>query len=214
MGIGATIRKAFGPYEHQIADAWRSIFVDMDDWTRKLREKKPNALRILEVGCGEGAGTEKLVEFFPKAHIDAIDIADNIGRLYRGERSRVTFSREFVEQRAAKEPGSYDLIVLCDVIHHVPEDAQESLLSSIRSLLAPEGVFAMKDWDRNYTPIYWAAYLSDRYLTGDKIRYKTPETARKQLDRIFGADRVRSGPFVRPWRTNYSFFAQASPIDG
>jgi len=209
MGVGAAVRRAFGPYEHQISDAWRTMFVDMDAWTSALKAQTPHAKRILEVGCGEGAGTEKLVEFFPDAHIDAIDIADNIGRLYRGDQSKVTFRKQFVEERAAAEPGSYDLIVLCDVIHHVPENAQDSLLDSIRTLLKPDGTFAMKDWDRDYTPIYWLCYFADRYLTGDRIRYKKPDEARIQLERIFGEAHVERGAHVRPWRTNYTFFATA-----
>lgn len=210
MAIGAVIRRAFGPFEHQISDAWRSLFVDMDSWTNLIKDLHPNPQRILEVGCGEGAGTEKLREFFPNATIDAIDIADNLGRLYRGDTSRVTFRKEFVEERAASEPGVYDLIVLCDVIHHVPEDAQDSLLQAIHTLLSPAGIFAMKDWDRNYTPIYWMAYLSDRYLTGDRIRYKKPHEAKTQLERVFGPTNVKRGHFVKPWRTNYTFFASAA----
>lgn len=209
MAIGAIVRRAFGPYEHQISDAWRSMFVNMDAWTTQLCKVQPAPQRILEVGCGEGAGTEKLAQYFPNAHIDAIDIADNLGRLYRGDASRVTFRKEFVEERAASEPGAYDLIVLCDVIHHVPEDAQDSLLKAIQSLLTPTGTFAMKDWDRNYTPIYWMAYLSDRYLTGDNIRYKKPQEARAQLEQIFGSAKVKRGTYVKPWRTNYTFFASS-----
>ncbi|MGB3710130.1 MAG: class I SAM-dependent methyltransferase [Erythrobacter sp.] len=207
MAVGAVVRRAFGPYEREISDAWRAMFVDLDAWTRAIKAAKPDPGRILEVGCGEGAGTEKLAEYFPNARIDAIDIADNLGRLYRGDTDRVVFRKQFVEDRAAAEPGAYDLVVLCDVIHHVPQEAQDSLLVAIRTLLRPGGVFAMKDWHRDYTPVYWTCYLADRYLTGDRIRYKKPGEARAQLDRIFGSANVERSAPIRPWRNNYTFFA-------
>ncbi len=206
MAVGAFVRKCFGPYEPQISEAWRSMFVNLDDWTAQVKTVCPAPRRILEVGCGEGAMTERLAATFPNAQIDAIDITPRLGRLYSGDTRRVSFREEYVEDRLAADPEPYDLILLVDVLHHVPAAAQESLLDSIRQLLAPGGVFAMKDWERNYTPIYWFCYLADRFLTGDQIRYKTPREAADQLSEIFGEARVRRGMHVKPWRSNYAFF--------
>lgn len=206
MAIGAFVRKCFGPFEPQIAEAYRSIFIDLDDWTAQVKAVTPAPRRILEVGCGEGAMTERLAAAFPRAQIDAIDITPRLGRLYSGDSARVSFREEYVEDRLASDPEPYDLVLLVDVLHHVPAQAQESLLDSIRQLLAPGGVFAIKDWERNYTPIYWLCYLSDRFLTGDKIRYKTPHETERQLASIFSGSTVRRGMHVRPWRSNYAFF--------
>ena len=205
MALGSIVRRCFGPWEHQISELWRKMFVDLDEWTASVRAMKPDAARILEVGCGEGAGTERLLEAFPEARIDAIDIPPRLGRLFRPETDRVTFRQEFVEQRAEAEPGQYDLVVLCDVIHHVPPQAQESLLRAIKALLRPNGVLAFKDWSRSRAPIYYAALYADRLLTGDDVKYKTPEEARGQLEAIFGPGRVSPSPPVRPWRSNYVF---------
>ena len=43
-----------------------------------------NPRRILEVGCGEGAVSERLAALYPNAEITAIDITPNVGRLYAG----------------------------------------------------------------------------------------------------------------------------------
>ena len=212
MGIGASVRRAFGPWERQVSQAWRAMFIDMADWTRLVQQHRPDARRILEVGCGEGAGTEQLLACFPDAQVDAIDVADNLGRLFSGDATRVAFRQMTVEELAAIAPASSDLVVLCDVLHHVPAGAQESLLHAIRILLKPDGVFAMKDWERNYTPIYWLCWFADRFLTGDRIRYKTPAEARAQLEATFGASAVARSRHVRPWRTNYTFFAGLSGV--
>jgi 2-polyprenyl-6-hydroxyphenyl methylase/3-demethylubiquinone-9 3-methyltransferase len=208
MAIGPLIRRCFGPFEQQVSDMYRAMFIDLDDWTARIKEMQPNARRILEVGCGEGANTEKLFDAYPDARIDAIDITDNLGRLFKHETDRVTFRKEFVEQRAEAEPGVYDLVVLCDVIHHVPPQAQESLLNAIKTLIAEDGVLAFKDWGRSLKPIFIAGMLADRFLTGDEVKFKTPAEARSQLESIFGEGGVEPVKHVRPWRTNYAFRVQ------
>lgn len=205
MPIGPMVRRAFGRHERLISELWRAMFVDLDEWTRKVKEWVPNPDRILELGCGEGYSTERLVTAFPDARIDAVDIADNIGRLYSGPAERVRFRQVYAEELALVEPGAYDLIILADVLHHVPRVARESLLRSIRSLLAPGGVLLFKDWARNYTPVYYAGYCADRWLTGDRIAYLTPAEARSSLAAVFGQGCVGAETTVRPWSNNYAF---------
>ncbi|MGB7654494.1 MAG: class I SAM-dependent methyltransferase [Novosphingobium sp.] len=210
MAIGATVRRAFGKHERKVSELWRAIFVDLDAWTAAVREWAPGATRILELGCGEGYSTERLAAAFPEAQIDAVDIADNIGRLYQGPRDKVQFRQIFAEELAAQQPGSYDLIILADVIHHVPKAARQSLLKAVRTLLAPGGVLLFKDWARNHTPIYYFGYASDRWLTGDRIEYLTPGEASEMLRSIFGPASLVSGKRIRPWQNNYAFMVQAA----
>ena len=139
MAIGPLVRRAFGRHERRVAELWRALFVDIDAWVRVCHGWAPDAKRILELGCGEGYGTERLVALWPVAQIDAIDIAANIGRLYAGPPGRAHFRRAFAEDLAAEAPASYDLIILADVLHHVPGAARVSLLEAVRSLLAPGG---------------------------------------------------------------------------
>jgi trans-aconitate methyltransferase len=61
----------FGPYERQISEAYRSIYIDIDAFVELMRQWKPNASRILEVGCGEGAVTQRLNAAYPNAKITA-----------------------------------------------------------------------------------------------------------------------------------------------
>jgi ubiquinone/menaquinone biosynthesis C-methylase UbiE len=81
----------FGPYEHGVAEMYRRIFVDLDNLAELMRIWVPRAQRILEVGCGEGAMTERLVKAYPSASVTAIDITPKVGRLFRGDASAVTF---------------------------------------------------------------------------------------------------------------------------
>jgi hypothetical protein len=54
VSIGGAIRRLFGPYERQISEGYRSIYVDVDAYAASLRAWVPNPCRILEVGCGDG----------------------------------------------------------------------------------------------------------------------------------------------------------------
>ena len=198
MAIGPFIRKKFGRYERQISDAYRSIYLDVRHFIGQAQRWYPNPATILEVGCGEGVVSEHLYRAFPGAAITAIDITSRIGRLYRGPSYGVRFIRCEVERIAAAKPGSFDLVVLCDVLHHVPRASRRALLDAIRATLAPEGVFIFKDWQRSYSPIHWLCYASDRWLTGDRISFLTRDEMRESLATSFGiaalVDEVRIGP--------------------
>jgi len=208
MSIGSRVRAMFGKHEPLIANLWRAMFLDLDDWTAKVRSWHPHPRRVLEVGCGEGYSTERLATAFPDAQIVAIDIMPQVGRLYGGPEGRVEFRMQTAESLAEAEPGSFDLVIMCDVIHHIPVELRASVLAAARTLLAPAGRFAVKDWARSATPIHWLCFSSDRWLTGDRVNFLKPDEARKLLADVFGRDAVRTSGWVKPWRNNYAFLVQ------
>jgi 2-polyprenyl-6-hydroxyphenyl methylase/3-demethylubiquinone-9 3-methyltransferase len=167
-----------------------------------MRQWKPRADRILEVGCGEGAVTQRLKTSYPDAKITAIDITPRVGRLYRGLLDNVRFIRCDVQDIAATESGQYDLVVLSDVLHHVPLELRQGLLDAVRTALAPDGTFVFKDWQRSCTPIHWLCYASDRWLTGDRISYMTRNEMRERLALAFGDAALVDEARVAPWWNN------------
>jgi len=204
MAIGSKVRKLFGRHERLIADWWRGMFMSLDHWTRTIGAWAPQPRRILELGCGEGYSTNRLAAAYPDAVIDAVDIAAHIGRLYEGPPERVRFRIVTAEDLACECPGAYDLIIVTDVLHHIPHAARCSFLDAIRILLAPGGVLAFKDWHRNRAPIYYLGYFADRWLTGDRIAYLTRAEARQLLAGVFGADRISAEQTIAPWFNNYA----------
>jgi len=202
MKLGPLIRGMFGPHERRITEAYRSIYIDIDAFVELVRRWKPQASRILEVGCGEGAVTERLNAAYRGAQITAIDITPRIGRQYRGASGNVRFVQCKVQEIAEREPGQYDLVVLCDVLHHVPAAFRQGLIDAVRTALAPKGTFVFKDWQRNYSPIHWLCYASDRWVTGDRIAYLTREEMREHLASSFGAAALIDEGRVGPWWNN------------
>jgi 2-polyprenyl-6-hydroxyphenyl methylase/3-demethylubiquinone-9 3-methyltransferase len=208
MAIGPMIRHMFGPYERQISDAYRAIFLDIGDLATHIQRWQPNANRILEVGCGEGAVTERLRALYPDADITGIDLTRRLGRLYRGPCGRVRFIQRPAQDIAAAEPGRYDLVVLCDVLHHVPEALRQPLLDAVRTTLAPGGVFVFKDWERTGTPIHWLCYASDRWITGDRIAYMTRDEMRARLSHSFGEAALVAEARTAPWPNNVAMLVR------
>jgi 2-polyprenyl-3-methyl-5-hydroxy-6-metoxy-1,4-benzoquinol methylase len=198
MSLGPFIRKMFGRYERQISEAYRSIYLDIDEFIDQVRRWCPDPRTVLEVGCGEGAVSERLYGAFPLADVTAIDVTSRIGRLYRGPSSGVRFIRCEAQQIAGSKPGSFDLVVLCDVLHHVPRSSRQALLCAIRRALAPGGALIFKDWQRGNAPIHWLCYASDRWLTGDKINFMSRDEMREHLASCFGAASLVAETRVSP----------------
>jgi len=208
MKLGPLVRRLFGPYERQISEMYRAIYIDIDEFVDLIVRWQPKPKKILEVGCGEGAVTQRLNAAFPDADITAIDITQRVGRLYRGSLERVRFMQRTVQEIAAAEPKQYDLVVLSDVLHHVPEDLRQGLIDAIRAALTPDGTLVFKDWQRNRTPIHWLCYASDRWLTGDRISYMTREEMRERLARSFGAGALLADARVGPWWNNLAILVR------
>jgi 2-polyprenyl-3-methyl-5-hydroxy-6-metoxy-1,4-benzoquinol methylase len=208
MSIGSQVRRMFGRHERLVAELWRARFIDLDDFFQQVRKWVPEPTTILEIGCGEGAGTERLAAAYPRASIVAIDIAENLGRLYRGRDEGVAFRRVPVTEIARTDPGRFDLIVMCDVLHHIPQGLRPEIIAAARMLLAPGGSFVCKDWARTATPIHWIAYAADRWLTGDRIRYATPREAEGLFAQSFGVSAVSGRATIKPWRNNFALLLQ------
>jgi len=209
MPLGPTVRRLFGRHEHRIAALYRGIFINLDAYAARIGEWVPTAQRILEVGCGEGAVTERLAQLYPDADILGIDIMPAVGRLYRGPTGHVRFRETTVQRVASEAPGAFDLVILSDVVHHVPLSLREEILAAVRACVAPGGVLLFKDWERTATPIHWLCHAGDRWLTGDRVSYLRKPEAKAMLTRAFGRPPVVAEAWVRPWRNNFAMLARA-----
>jgi 2-polyprenyl-3-methyl-5-hydroxy-6-metoxy-1,4-benzoquinol methylase len=210
MPPGPMVRRLFVPYERSVAEAYRSIFINLDAFARMMSRWVPQAHNVLEVGCGEGAMTERITSTYPTATVTAIDITPKVGRLFRGETSRVNFLQETVEAVAAREPASFDLVVLSDVIHHVPLDLRGSIMSAIHRAMTPNGSLIFKDWVISSHPIHWLCLMSDRHLTGDNVAYCTPGIIDALVTDTFGSGAILETGTVRPWRNNLAVLVRLS----
>ena len=202
MGIGPRLRRSFGRHERVVAGAYRSLFVDLDALAASIARHVPSAASILEIGCGDGAVTERLAATYPTARVTAIDISESPGRLFQGDRTRVRFERRELESVAASAPQSYDLVVLADVLHHVPRNQRRSLLENAVRTMTASGSLVLKEWVRLPTLPYAMGYLSDRFITGDRVHYESEADLCRLVEQASPHARIAGRFHVPPWRSN------------
>ena len=207
--IGRTVRRAFGPYERQVSELYRRFFIDLEDLAKCIHGwVTPKT--ILEIGCGEGALAERLVRDFPDMHYTGIDIIPYLGRMYEGPKDRVTFHQITAEDLAKTQSSKFDLIVINDVMHHVPDDLRVGILDAARDMLAPDGRLIFKDWVRRPSLAHVAVYVADVYIGGDKgVQYMSRDEQYKLLTKCFGEKSILSERPIAPWKQNLAFLITA-----
>ncbi|MET9860434.1 L-histidine N(alpha)-methyltransferase [Streptomyces smyrnaeus] len=108
---------------------------------------KSDPRRIVDLGCGTGAGTFVLLDRFPEAHVTAVDTsAGHLQRLCdkaaaRGVRARVLTVQADLDDSGWPDLGSPDLVWASASMHHMAHPARA--LRNVHDLLAPGGLFAV-----------------------------------------------------------------------
>jgi tRNA (cmo5U34)-methyltransferase len=138
----------------------------MDLVTRAAFAVTPRIRRVLDIGCGAGNNTLKLLQLAPGFASDLLDLSSP---MLERARERVTLAganpvRTFqADFRAANlEPG-YDVILAAAVLHHLRDDADwESAFRKIHSLLPPGGSVWITDMVLHEIPgvheLMWQRY--------------------------------------------------------
>ena len=207
MPIGPSVRKMFGPYERTISELYRSIFIDLNSLVKQIRQWT-SASHILELGCGEGAIIERVVKEFPSASVTGIDIVPGVGRMFNGDPSRVVFKQQAINGFAAENPSIFDLLLVCDIMHHIPWEMHKDILLDAKKTLKPGSYLVLKDWARDFSLIHFLCYFSDRFITGDRIRYKSSDELRMLIRDVFGPDCIKAEAHIHPWKNNIAFLVQ------
>jgi 2-polyprenyl-3-methyl-5-hydroxy-6-metoxy-1,4-benzoquinol methylase len=92
--------------------------------------------KILDYGCGVGAVSKHLTQAFPHATVDGFDPSEeSIANVDPAIRARGTFTSDW-----NRIPSGYDLIVVSNVMHHVPPVQRRQVIARIHDRLAPLGM--------------------------------------------------------------------------
>ncbi|MBH9576975.1 class I SAM-dependent methyltransferase [Inhella proteolytica] len=200
--IGRLVRRLAGPFEPALASAYRGFFFNIEAFADRIAALgRPQ--QVVEIGCGEGALACALLPRLPAARYVGIDISPRVGRLFQGSTERAQFIHGDATQLLSHLRARADLVLVCDVMHHADEAAREALWSVAAQLVEPlQGRLVLKEWVRNRTPIYHLGYLSDRYITGDRVRYQTRDHwLREATQRGWG---LRDEWSLKPWTANHA----------
>ena len=173
MPFGAQVRSALGPLEGRAIKIYRDWFVDLAELARDIAALGPFE-RVLEIGAGDGILSRSLADALPGTAILGIDIAPDPGRMVPDRDDRVTFRQISTSELIVEGVEPLDLVVVADVLHHVPPSEHEHLVSDATSLLASGGLLVVEDWERTRSASHLVGDVADRYISGDRqVSYMT-----------------------------------------
>jgi ubiquinone/menaquinone biosynthesis C-methylase UbiE len=163
-------------------------------WMRRGRPL-PSGSRVLEVGCGRGAGAAILRKQFQPADLLAMDLDLQMirkGKTYlpEGERKKISFYVADVLRIPARS-GSLDAVFGFGVLHHVPD--WETALKEIVRVLKPGGAYYLEELYPSLYQNFITKHIllhpaSNRFRSGDLKR--ALKTAGLELEHLLEHSRV------------------------
>jgi len=211
MTIGQLARKVLGErWFAAAASRYRALFVDLGKVIDSL-PALPADVEVLDVGGGDGAVLDVLLERYPGARATMIDLAPHIGGSLRAQHADRVRLLPGVSVRAYREVADRppDLILVSDVLHHVPEDGRRQLFLDLRDLLCGRpATIVVKDVEPGYLRAR-LGYLADKYISGDRSVTLVPQAAvRSMLVEAFPLAALRSTPLLERDPPNYAIVCE------
>jgi tRNA (cmo5U34)-methyltransferase len=143
----------------------------MDLITQAAKTATPHAKRVLDIGCGAGNNTLKLLQTMNPLNCDMVDLSrpmlerakQRIANVNRGE---VRLFQEDIRTVDLPE-NHYDIVMAAMVLHHLRDDQDwEDTFDKLYRLTAPGGSIWIADFvaheNRFVQEIMWSRY--GRYL--------------------------------------------------
>ena len=167
MTPGQVARRLLGPYVKPVGNLYRRIFVDLDKIVDVIDRELPPGAKVLDIGGGDGAPVDRLLNRRPDLSVTMCDIAPAIGSFVSdANRDKVTL---LPATNFAEVSGQFDCVMITDVMHHVPVDQREgffqSLAESCRRWSCRRIFF--KDVEPGSVRSI-LSLLADWYITGDR----------------------------------------------
>ena len=173
-------------------------FNAVESLLKESKKTKKGELKVIELGCGEGYSTQRLVKMFPKkANIMASEYVKKLVPKAQKLNPKVKVIQESVYELTHKD-NTFDVIFLLEVLEHLdyPEDA----LKEIRRVLKPDGVLIL---GVPREPIWRGLnmargkYLKDFGNTTGHLNHWSKRSLISFIETNFGSVTARRSPL--PW---------------
>jgi tRNA (cmo5U34)-methyltransferase len=171
---------------------------------------RPNAQSLLDVGCGAGNYSLKLLEYLPNLDVTLLDLSRPmldraLSRVQPATRGEVKVIQGDI-RKVRLEPSSFDLIVAGAVLHHLREEEEWDLVfRKLYQVLKEGGALWISDLVAHSIPqvqeLMWTRYgeylknLKDEAYRDHVFQYVQREDSPRPL--IFQLDLLRKVGFVQ-----------------
>lgn len=148
----------------------------------------PADAKVLDLGCGTGAGLLALARAMPEARLMGCDPAPPMVAAARARLDEAGVNARLTSGplSAAAPEGPFDLIVCTLVLHFVPPSERSELLADLRGALRPGGALVISVLERSDAPEVQRAwnqirrhYAAKRGVTPAELEAREAQTRGK-----------------------------------
>ncbi len=103
--------------------------------------------KVLDLGCGTGNITQKLLTRFPQAEVTCLDLSENMIKIAKNKLSQYKSIKYLIGDFTETEiTEKYDAIISSLALHHIPNDKEkQEMYKAIYEALNKNGVFYNAD---------------------------------------------------------------------
>ena len=206
MTPGALVRRMLGPWFTPVGELYRRIFVDLERVVDVLEPQLPQGAHCLDLGGGDGLVSNMLLSRRPDLRMTLIDVAERVGGFIEPRfADRVALRPATPLARLTAEGFRCDVVLMTDVVHHVPLDQRASFFGDLAAFCRSAGAarLLVKDVEPGSLRA-GLGVLSDKYVTGDRQVSLLPHARlRAALEHAFGPDGLERFEASFPDHPNY-----------
>ncbi|WP_436794187.1 class I SAM-dependent methyltransferase [Actinospongicola halichondriae] len=161
---------------------------------------------LLSLGCGLGVVERSLAATNPSLRIEGVDLdAAKVDLVSATATSSPRVSLRQGDATTLEGGGTFDAVLVCDLMHHLDTDGQQALAAVAVASLRPGGTCLVKDLD---VAPHWKHEWNrhhDRLVAGPDPILCRPPGAMADLFVDAGLDLEQSDRIDRPW-TPYAHY--------
>jgi len=139
----------------QLKVSYRPLISPFDSLVNELQQVNS----VFDIGCGSGQFALLLAEFTNVKKIGGIEIAEklviNATELLKPYEQKLDFKFDTFDGKTLPPLDGYEVILLIDVLHHVPSKMQFDFLQSIYNAMETGSQLIVKDIDANSPFVYF-----------------------------------------------------------
>lgn len=153
-------------FTNRLKVAYRPYICPFDDLLKMIDDRDT----VFDIGCGSGQFAALLAEFTGVKKIGGVEISTelikNACHLLEPYSSRVEVSFEVYDGTKIPDLSAYSVVVLIDVLHHVPPASQVTFIKSIHKQMLKGARLIIKDIE-GASPLVLFNKLHDKIFAGE-----------------------------------------------